>query len=139
VLPLSTLYRPENAFATLDEVRELADFTGLRADELVTFRPQRLVTHELLVRVAADISVPDGPGSEDLGVNFRHITATIAERHIAPRREALEQAYEDLRQEVRALARRELEPAFFRSSRARNASSASGARNARGRRAPSAW
>ena len=43
---LATIYRPENVFNRLSDVRELADLTGLRAAELVVFRPERLALHE---------------------------------------------------------------------------------------------
>ena len=56
-LPLSTMYRPENAFTGVDEAAELSDFCGLPAHKLVMFRPQRLIIHELLVRVTADLSL----------------------------------------------------------------------------------
>jgi len=38
---------------------------------LVAFRPERLVVHELLARVTADFSVEDGQKTEDLGINFQ--------------------------------------------------------------------
>ncbi|MEO8752960.1 MAG: hypothetical protein ABI624_09805 [Casimicrobiaceae bacterium] len=60
---LCTLFRPENAFATYDEVVELRDVTGLPLSELVIFRPERLVLHEVLVRVIADYEVPDPEGA----------------------------------------------------------------------------
>ena len=59
------------------EARELADLTGLDPVELVVFRPERLALHEVLVRVMADFSVPDGAKIEDLGINFRAIVRTI--------------------------------------------------------------
>ena len=37
--------------------------------------PERLALHELLVRVTADFSVPDGSKIEDLGINFRQIVS----------------------------------------------------------------
>ena len=114
LLPLATLYRPQNVFGSLADALELADLSGLQAEELVAFRPQRLVLHELLVRVMADLSVPDGPRVEDLGINFRALSATILERYLAPQMAAIEQAYAALRAELEALARAELEAAFAR-------------------------
>ena len=64
----------------LRDVREVADLTGLPLRDIVAFRPERLALHEVLVRVTADISVPDGTRIEDLGINFRQITRTILER-----------------------------------------------------------
>jgi hypothetical protein len=112
LLPLATLYRPENVFGSLEDALELADLTGLPAEELVAFRPQRLALHELLVRVMADLSVPDGPRVEDLGINFRAMTSAILARHVAPRMKEIGEAYQRLEREIAALARAELEAAF---------------------------
>ncbi|HMA89050.1 MAG TPA: hypothetical protein VKP89_09945 [Burkholderiales bacterium] len=104
LLPLVTLYRPENVFGGPAEALELADLTGLPAEELVAFRPRRLVLHELLVRVTADLSVPDGARLEDLGINFRAMTSTLLARYIEPHMAQLERAYALLEREVAALA-----------------------------------
>ncbi len=112
LLPLASLYRPENVFGTLEDALEFADLTGLAPEELVAFRPRRLALHELLVRVTADLSVPDGPRVEDLGINFRAMTSLILERHIEPRMTDIEQTYHRLEREIAALARAELDTAF---------------------------
>src|SRR5690242_20031845 len=97
LLPLSTLFRPENVFTDVASVAELRDLTGLELEELVIFRPQRLVVHELLIRVTADLSVPDGSRVEDLGINFRRMTQTILARHIDPHMAEIVAAYEGLK------------------------------------------
>lgn len=84
LLGLSTIFRPEHVFTSIEQAREYRDFTGLPLAELVIFRPERLVTHELLIRITADFTVPDGSRVEDLGINFRRMTETIFARHIAP-------------------------------------------------------
>ncbi len=103
VQPLCTLYRPENAFASSAEIRELADFTGLPEVELVTFRPRRLAVHELLIRVAANISIPDETDPDALGVNFRRVARTVESRYLDPIGDAIDAAYHALR--VRILER----------------------------------
>ena len=60
----------------------------------------------------ADLSVPDGPRVEDLGINFRAMTSTILERYVAPRMKEIEEAYHRLEREIEALARAELAAAF---------------------------
>jgi hypothetical protein len=97
LLPLATIFRPESAFTSLDEAQERSAFTGLEPEDLVAFRPERLVVHELLIRVTADISVPDGPNYEDLGINFRRIAETILSCHLVPRMSAIVRAYDELR------------------------------------------
>ena len=110
--PLATLFRAENAFTGFHEVHELAHFTGLAVDELAVFRPERLVVHELLVRVTADLSVPDGPRQEDLGIEFRRMVQTILERHIAPHMADIVAAYETLRRALSDLIDVELSRAL---------------------------
>ena len=100
LLPLGTLYRPENVLTTLRQARELADLTGLATEDLVVFRPERLVVHELLARVTADFSVDDGRKTEDLGINFRRITEIILTRHIAPHMAEIRDAHEALRTQL---------------------------------------
>jgi hypothetical protein len=84
LLPLSTIFLPENVFAGVERVKELRELTGLDFSELVCFRPERLALHELLIRVTADLSVSDGSRYEDLGINFRSMTVTILARYVEP-------------------------------------------------------
>ena len=83
LLPLSTVFRPENTERGFGEAQELAAATGLAPFDLVAFRPERLVAHEVLIRVTADLRIPDGPRYADLGVNLRGMVTTILDRHIA--------------------------------------------------------
>jgi hypothetical protein len=109
LLPLATLYRTEHARTPLRDVREVADITGLPLRDLVAFRPERLALHELLVRVTADISVPDGTRIEDLGINFRRITSTLFERYLVPRMESVRGAYARAREDIGETVSRELD------------------------------
>src|SRR5215467_3345229 len=97
-LPLSTIFRTENVATTVAKAYELSDFCGLPPDELVAFRVERLIVHELLIHVMTGIAVPDGRDYEDLGINFRKIAATILNRFIAPHREDLARVFEQLKQ-----------------------------------------
>jgi len=81
--PLVTLFRKENATVSYAEASELADLTGLDVLELVSLRPERLVIHALLVRVTADLTVPDGPSYEELGINLRSMVEKIQRAHVA--------------------------------------------------------
>jgi hypothetical protein len=83
-LKLSTMFRHENVLTSLAEAHELSDVCGLAAHELVAFRTERLFLHELLIRVTADLNVPDGSHYGDLGINFREIVANILSKYIAP-------------------------------------------------------
>jgi hypothetical protein len=108
LLPLATIFRAENVLTSLDRARERSAFTGLEPEELVTFRPERLVVHELLIRVTADISVPDGPSYEDLGINFRRIAGTILSRYLEPRMPEIRRAYDALRSQALGMIEAEL-------------------------------
>jgi hypothetical protein len=97
LLPLSTIFRPENVFAGVERVKELRDLTGLDVSELVRFRPQRVALHELLIRVTADLSVSDGSRYEDLGINFRSMVALILSRYVEPDMGRIVAVYEESR------------------------------------------
>ena len=111
--PLITLFRPEHAFVDHAEASELAGFSGLDVLDLVALRPERLVVHELLVRVTADLSVPDGPGYETLGLNLRAMVGTIHERHVAPEMARIAAAWEAERAAARELVADELAARLF--------------------------
>ena len=97
LLPLATIYRPEHVSTSLHHARELADLTGLPMEDLVVFRPERLVVHELLAQVTADLAVDDGQKTEDLGINFRRTAEIILTQHLAPHMTEFTAAYEVLR------------------------------------------
>jgi hypothetical protein len=97
---LCTIFRPENAFTTVAAATELQLLTGFPLYELVAFRPQRLLLHELLIRVTADFSVPDGSRIGDLGINFREMTSLLLARYIEPEIGSIIQAYEQERQRL---------------------------------------
>ena len=106
---LCTIFRPEHAFTSAAEAAELADLTGLEASELVAFRPRRLALHEVLIRVTANLSVPDGSKIEDLGINFRRMTQTLLTACIEPQMPAIDAAYDTLRRALTARIERVLD------------------------------
>ena len=113
---LETIYDPANVFTTLDEVNELATETGLSPEELISFRPHRLVLHELIVRVTADIVVLEGEHEEDLGINFRNIARHIFSKYIIPALMQIEHRFDTMRTRIEDMTMRELEAALFQSS-----------------------
>jgi hypothetical protein len=113
---LVTIFRPEHAFNDCAKAQELADLTGLGVTELASLRPQRLALHELLVRVTADFTVPDGSRIEDLGINFREIVRALHVHALAPRTAAIVAAYDDARRALASAIDREL-AAYGRASR----------------------
>src|SRR5450631_4745594 len=111
-LPLSTIFRSENVSTGIAKAHELSDYCGLPMDELVAFRADRLIVHELLIHVTTSVAVPDGRDYEDLGRNFREISSTILNRYIAPHQAELTQVFEQLRNAASAMIERELAKAF---------------------------
>lgn len=100
LLLLSTLFRPENISNTLPEIRELSDFSGIPMFDLAALRLGRLLAHEVLIRVSADLTVPDGPKYEDLGINMRAMVSTLLSNYIKPELPALEEKFQSLMLEV---------------------------------------
>ena len=86
------MFRSENVSTGVIKARELSDYCGLPIYDLVAFRADRLVVHELLIWVTVNISVPDGTSYGDLGANFRAIVSTIHSKYIAPNRKELVQS-----------------------------------------------
>ena len=110
---LETIYNPENVFTTLDEVNELAAETGLSPEELIGFRPHRLVLHELIVRVTADIVVLEGENEEDLGINFRSIARKIFSKYIIPKLMQIEHRFETMHTRIEDMTLHQLEIALL--------------------------
>src|ERR1700704_5299285 len=77
---LCTIFRSENALTSVAAATELQLLTGFPLCELVAFRPQRLLLHEVLIRVMADFSVPDGSRIGELGINFRELSHWLVAR-----------------------------------------------------------
>jgi hypothetical protein len=112
LLPLATVFRRENVTTSVAEASELSDYCGLPPQELVAFRPERLIIHELLLRVTAGVGVPDGTDYEDLGRNFREIASTILNTYIAPHLDDLKHLFEQVRSAASGVIARELSNLF---------------------------
>jgi hypothetical protein len=116
LLPLSTMFRPENVRTSVARAEELRDLTGIDLFDLVAFRPERLALHEILVRVTADLSVPSGSRVEDLGINFRRMVNTLVADHIAARMGEVVAAYDALRTALASTIEAELAARIFASA-----------------------
>jgi hypothetical protein len=93
---LETIFQAPNVYTHYDEVQEIASLTGLKPEHLVGFTAKRLVMHELIVRVGANIHIPEAEHEEDLGINFRHIANGILDQHIAPLYDHIEHEFHSL-------------------------------------------
>ena len=97
---LCTIFHPDNAFTGVAAATELQLLTGFPLSELVAFRPQRLLLHELLIRVMADLSVPDGSRIGDLGINFREMTNRLWAGYLVPELPAIIREYDQVRRRL---------------------------------------
>src|SRR5882762_5907790 len=97
---LCTIFQPQNALTSVAAATELQLLTDLPLSELVAFRPQRLLLHEVLIRIMADFSVPDGSKIGDLGINFREITNRLLNRYIEPVLPSIIVEYEEVRRRL---------------------------------------
>ena len=109
---LETIYNPANVFTRLEEVNQLATETGLNPEELVAFRPHRLVLHELIVRITSDIVVREGESEEDLGIHFRDIANQIFSQYIIPALMQIEHSFDTMRTRIEDVTSAELERAL---------------------------
>jgi len=109
LLPLSTMFRPETVETGFKEAHELAGFSGFLPRETVAFRLERLIVHELLIRVTADLSVPDGPDYEELGLNMRGMTARIFDEYVTPELDQLKAAHQELVERAQTFMTSELD------------------------------
>ncbi len=103
-----TIFQTDNAFTSVATADELHDLTGIPATELVAFRPQRLALHELLIRVTADFAVADGSRIEDLGINFRRMTAQLLTQYVDPEMDAIVRGFSEVRRKVAQTTREAL-------------------------------
>jgi hypothetical protein len=113
LLPLSTMFRPENVRTSVARAEELRDLTGLSLFDLVAFRPERLALHEILVRVTADLSVPSGSRVEDLGINFRRMVNALLAHHVEVRMGEVIAAHDALRARLASVIEAELATRIF--------------------------
>ena len=111
--PLSTIYRPENSFTTIEQVDERAAFTGLDEENLTAFRPERLIIHELLIRITGDFSIPDGQRYADLGINFRGVVDNTLKTYINPELDSIVKAFDELKASIRQDVEAELKENLF--------------------------
>ena len=100
--PLCTIFRADNISNNLAAIDELRALTGLGASELVVFRPERLLLHELLIRVTADFEVPSGSSIGDLGINFREMATRLLTRNLLPQMPVIIAAYQEARDRLGA-------------------------------------
>jgi len=114
LLPLVTLYRDENSSVSYAQAKELSQFCGLKPKQLNCFRTERLIIHDLLVRVTSDLSVPDGPNYEDLGINLRSMVAVIHKQHIAAHLPALQTVVDAESENTERYIRKQLSDTIFR-------------------------
>lgn len=96
-----TLYCPLHSSTGFNELQELSRLTGIKPERLVAFTAERLILHELIVRITADILIEEGAEEEMLGQHFRQIAHQILKHYIAPMRHEIENNFMTLQQQVK--------------------------------------
>ena len=99
--PSVTLYRPENGLISYAEAVEAARLCGLSPQNMAVLRVERLIIHELLLRVTSDLSVPDGPNYADLGISLRAMVDRIFRHHMMPEMERYSAAFDQIKAKIR--------------------------------------
>ncbi|ATJ81590.1 hypothetical protein ACFPTY_01295 [Halomonas beimenensis] len=110
--PLETIHDTANVYSRLADIPELKALTGLAEEELVAFRAERLVLHELIVQVTADVVVVEGEEEERLGQHFRGIALRILSEYLVPHLPTLRQEYDRLHDEIHGRVGEILDAAF---------------------------
>ncbi|MDB3910697.1 zeta toxin family protein [Paracoccaceae bacterium] len=100
LLPRVTLYDSKNTDTRYQDAKDAANFCGLKPHEMVLFKVSRLAMHEVLIRVTADLHVPDGPNYADLGLSLRRMASQILTHHVTPKMAELEHEYDRNRQVI---------------------------------------
>jgi hypothetical protein len=126
LLPLVTLYRAENSEVDYAQAKEMAELCGLEAKDTIAFRVERLIVHELLIRVTSDLTVPDGPNYEDLGISLRSMTSRILGAYIQPQLDEIRARFDTIRQEADGEIRRILDSDIFSKASSADAGSKPG-------------
>lgn len=108
--PLSSMYRCESITNDLKEIDELASFSGLSPDVVVEFRAERLIAHEALIRMTADVEVADGPNYEDLGLTFRAMLRRVLAGYVLPHEQDCAALLRTIKQQAQACVLAQLMP-----------------------------
>ena len=98
---LITLFNEDNAFASYVNTQEAVQLTGLSMARLADLNFERMAVHELLIRVTAELSVPDGPSYEYLGLQLRGMVETIHHQNLKPELPGLIEAYDGFRADAK--------------------------------------
>jgi hypothetical protein len=108
-----TVYLPDNTATALDEILELAQMTGLSHEELIHFHPERLILHEVIIRITAEIAIVESDEEEDLGIAFRQIADKILNTYIQPKIAEIRDNYEAMHKQARSIIEKELQDSLF--------------------------
>ena len=112
LLPNVSLYRPENSSVSYSQAKEINEFCGLDPVEVISFKTERLVIHELLIRVSADLRVRDGPNYEDLGICLRNMVDRIFTAYVRPNLALVQAVHDQIAVDAQNWMDRELENLF---------------------------
>ena len=112
---LETIYHPANTLTQLSDLTELAKLTGIKTERLVEFKPDRLLLHELIVRITAHVMIPETEDEELLGKRFRAIVRHVMANYIEPEKQRIFARFADYQLGVARQVEQHLQQAIFNS------------------------
>lgn len=98
---------------TMKDINELSQILNVPRHTLVLFSTERLVLHETLVRVTANVDISDGENVSDLGKEFRGYCRTLLDNHIMPHIEEFKSIHDKVYEDTKAIVNSMLEETFF--------------------------
>lgn len=113
LMPLATVFRPENAEMSYEEAKDISKKSGLRLESLFSFNLERMLLHEVMVRVIGDLTILEGDDISGLGVNARTMFATLHSKYIMPEIDSIRKDYESERQSIEDFLVSELDTHIF--------------------------
>jgi hypothetical protein len=108
-----TVYLPDNTTTAFDEILELAQMTGLSHEELIQFHPERLLLHEVIIRITAEIAIVESDEEADLGITFRQIADKILNTYIQPNMDEIRDSYQAMHKQAKSAIEKELQDSLF--------------------------
>ena len=102
---LETIYRPEFVASSYAYLREVSRWSGLPAEELCAYLPERLALHELIVRLTAEVSVPEGDDQSIYGRNARRMAAKVYADYLVPQMAEIRRIHAELLQQAEQVVR----------------------------------
>ena len=108
LMPFTTLFNSSNAEISYEEAKDISQRSGLRLESLASFKLERMILHEVMVRVIADLTIPEGDSNRDLGANAREMFSVFYDKYVMPNFSSYHRDYEAMHSSVERFVEKEL-------------------------------